>query len=183
VTSTTTLTCASRVLTGAEGRFWTVENTDGVHDMLANTGDYANIVNLIREGMANAHGIVNCEKPIVSAINGEAMGSSPAVGLLADISVASTPARLIDGHLLQGIAAGDHSVMIWPLLCGLANVHSYRAARAARRESRARDGRGATLVGSRTGGRRPVGHDPGRLLTKSDGLPPTITKVARRRAP
>jgi enoyl-CoA hydratase len=45
--------------------------------------------------------------------------------LLADISVASTDARLIDGHLLQGIAAGDHSVMIWPLLCGLAKAKLY----------------------------------------------------------
>lgn len=47
------------------------------------------------------------------------------VALLADISVASTDARLIDGHLLQGIAAGDHSVMIWPLLCGLAKAKLY----------------------------------------------------------
>ncbi|HEY0815354.1 MAG TPA: enoyl-CoA hydratase/isomerase family protein [Pseudonocardia sp.] len=113
------------VLTGTGDRFWTVEDTAGVHDMLANTGDYANIVNLIREGMVNAQGIVNCDKPIVSAINGEAMGSGLAVGLLADISVASRQARLIDGHLLQGIAAGDHSVMIWPLLCGLAKAKLY----------------------------------------------------------
>jgi enoyl-CoA hydratase len=77
--------------------------------MLQNPGNYGSIVNLIREGLVNAHGIVNCDKPIVSAINGEAMGSGLAVGLLADISVASTNARLVDGHLLQGIAAGDHS--------------------------------------------------------------------------
>jgi len=53
------------------------------------------------------------------------MGSGLATSLLADISVASTDARLIYGYLLQGIAAGDHSVMIWPLLCGLAKAKPY----------------------------------------------------------
>ena len=113
------------VITGKGERFWTVEGTDGIDEMLANPGNYDNTVNLIREGLVNAHGIVNCDKPIVSAINGEAMGSGLAVALLADISVASNDARLIDGHLLQGIAAGDHSVMIWPLLCGLAKAKLY----------------------------------------------------------
>ena len=113
------------VITGRDDRVWTVEGNDGLAEMLENTGDYGNIVNLIREALINVHGIVNCDKPIVSAINGEAMGSGLAVGLLADISVASTEARLIDGHLLQGIAAGDHSVMIWPLLCGLAKAKLY----------------------------------------------------------
>ncbi|WP_216893198.1 enoyl-CoA hydratase/isomerase family protein [Nocardia alni] len=113
------------VITGQGDKFWTVEGTDGIDEMLENPGDYDNTVNLIREGLLNAHGIVNCDKPIVSAINGEAMGSGLATGLLADISVASTQARLIDGHLLQGIAAGDHSVLIWPLLCGLAKAKLY----------------------------------------------------------
>ncbi|SMD27414.1 enoyl-CoA hydratase/isomerase family protein [Kibdelosporangium aridum] len=113
------------VITGSGERFWTVEGTDGIDEMLANPGNYDNTVSLIREGLINAYGIVNCDKPIVSAINGAAMGSGLATALLADISVASTNARLIDGHLLQGIAAGDHSVMIWPLLCGLAKAKLY----------------------------------------------------------
>jgi len=113
------------VITGKGERFWTVEGSDGIDEILANPGNYDNTVNLIREGLANAHGIVNCDKPIISAINGEAMGSGLVVALLADVSVASTDARLIDGHLLQGIAAGDHSVMIWPLLCGMAKAKLY----------------------------------------------------------
>ncbi|WP_328604322.1 enoyl-CoA hydratase/isomerase family protein [Amycolatopsis sp. NBC_00345] len=113
------------VITGRGDKFWTVEGTDGIDEMLANPGNYDNTVNLIREGLTNAHGIVDCDKPIVSAINGEAMGSGLATALLADISVASTEARLIDGHLRQGIAAGDHSVLIWPLLCGLAKAKLY----------------------------------------------------------
>lgn len=113
------------VITGTEDRFWTVESSDGLDEMLTNTGNYDLTVNLIREGMTNVHSIVNCDKPIVAAINGEAYGSGLATALLGDISIAATDARLIDGHLLGGIAAGDHSVMIWPLLCGLAKAKLY----------------------------------------------------------
>ena len=113
------------IITGRGEQFWTVEGRDGIQEMLDNPGNYDSVVNLIREGLVNAHGIVNCDKPIISAINGEAMGSGLATALLADISVASTEARLIDGHILQGIAAGDHSVMIWPLLCGMAKAKYY----------------------------------------------------------
>lgn len=46
------------VITGRGERFWTVEGTDGIDEMLANPGNY------------DAHGIVNCDKPIVSATTG-----------------------------------------------------------------------------------------------------------------
>ena len=45
-----------------------------------------------------------------------------AVGLLADISIVAKDARLIDGHVRIGLAAGDHAVLVWPLLCGLAKA-------------------------------------------------------------
>ena len=113
------------VITGVEDRFWTVESSEGLDEMLDNTGDYDLTVNLMREGLVNVHSIVNCDKPIVSAINGEAYGSGLATALLADVSIAALDARLIDGHLLGGIVAGDHAVMIWPLLCGLAKAKLY----------------------------------------------------------
>jgi enoyl-CoA hydratase len=94
------------LITGTGEHFWTVEGTEGIEEMLQNPGDYNNVIHLIREGLVNANGIVNCDKPIVSAINGEAMGSGLAMALLAAISVASTDARLIDGHLLQGSPRG-----------------------------------------------------------------------------
>jgi enoyl-CoA hydratase len=50
------------------------------------------------------------------------VGAGLAVALLADVSVAADNARILDGHTKLGVAAGDHSVMIWPLLCGLAKA-------------------------------------------------------------
>jgi enoyl-CoA hydratase len=69
--------------------------------------------------------MINCSKPIVSAIRGPAVGAGLAVGLLADISIASKTAKLIDGHTKLGVAAGDHAAIIWPLLCGMAKAKYY----------------------------------------------------------
>jgi enoyl-CoA hydratase len=68
------------------------------------------------------YNIINCSKPIVSAINGAAVGAGLVVAILADISIAAKSARLIDGHTKLGVAAGDHAVIIWPLLCGMAKA-------------------------------------------------------------
>jgi len=66
--------------------------------------------------------IVSCPKPIVSAMTGPAVGAGLAVGLLADVSIATPSARIVDGHTRLGVAAGDHAVLVWPLLCGLAKA-------------------------------------------------------------
>jgi enoyl-CoA hydratase len=71
------------------------------------------------------YNMINIRKPVVSAINGVAVGAGLAVGLLADISIAADGARLIDGHTKLGVVAGDHAALIWPLLCGLARSKYY----------------------------------------------------------
>ena len=68
------------------------------------------------------YNIVSCPKPIVSAMTGPAVGAGLAVGLLADVSIATPSARIVDGHTRLGVAAGDHAVLVWPLLCGLAKA-------------------------------------------------------------
>jgi enoyl-CoA hydratase len=69
--------------------------------------------------------MINMDKPVLSAINGVAVGAGLAVALLADISIMSETARLTDGHLRLGVAAGDHAMIIWPLLCGMAKAKYY----------------------------------------------------------
>lgn len=76
----------------------------------------------MREAQRLVYNMINCAKPIVSAMQGSAIGGGLAVGLLADISIAAKDARLLDGHVRIGLAAGDHAVLIWPLLCGLAKA-------------------------------------------------------------
>ncbi len=71
------------------------------------------------------YGMINCPKPIVSGIRGWAVGAGIVCGLLADISVAANDAKLRDGHTKIGIAAGDHAMIVWPLLVGLAKAKYY----------------------------------------------------------
>jgi enoyl-CoA hydratase len=71
------------------------------------------------------YNVINCTKPIVSAIEGPAVGAGLAAAMMADISVAGRTARIIDGHTRLGVAAGDHSAIIWPLLCGMAKAKYY----------------------------------------------------------
>jgi enoyl-CoA hydratase len=83
------------------------------------------IVALMKEARELVYSMVDCDKVIVSAINGPAVGAGLAVALMADISVIAEDARLTDGHLRLGVAAGDHAAMVWPLLCGMAKAKYY----------------------------------------------------------
>lgn len=68
------------------------------------------------------YNMINSSKPIVSAIRGPAAGAGLAVALLADVSIASKTAKIVDGHTRLGVAAGDHAAIVWPLLCGMAKA-------------------------------------------------------------
>ena len=71
------------------------------------------------------YNVINCDKPIVSAMHGPAVGAGLVAGLLADISIAAKTARIVDGHTRLGVAAGDHAAIVWPLLCGMAKAKYY----------------------------------------------------------
>ncbi|HUY84617.1 MAG TPA: enoyl-CoA hydratase-related protein, partial [Steroidobacteraceae bacterium] len=79
----------------------------------------ATLLRVWKEASDLVYNIVNCSKPIVSAIRGSAVGAGLAVALLADVSIAGRSAKIMDGHTRLGVAAGDHAALIWPLLCGL----------------------------------------------------------------
>ena len=80
---------------------------------------------VMREARDLVQGMIDCELPIISAINGAAVGAGAAVALLADVSIAGHRAKIIDGHTKLGVAAGDHAAVIWPLLCGMAKAKYY----------------------------------------------------------
>jgi enoyl-CoA hydratase len=88
-------------------------------------GNYDLVTSMLKEMSDLVYNMANCEKPIVSAINGVAVGAGLVVALLADISICARDARLGDGHVRLGVAAGDHAAIIWPLLCGLAKAKYY----------------------------------------------------------
>jgi enoyl-CoA hydratase len=87
--------------------------------------DHANRLRVLREARDLVFNVINCSKPIVSAMHGAAVGAGLVAGLLADVSVVSRTARIIDGHTRLGVAAGDHPAICWPLLCGMAKAKYY----------------------------------------------------------
>lgn len=87
--------------------------------------NYEEILRILDEARDLVYNLLRCSKPVVSAINGSAVGAGLVVALLADISIAAESARLADGHVRMGVAAGDHAAIIWPLLVGMARSKYY----------------------------------------------------------
>ena len=107
------------IVRGADGAFSAGGDLDLVDEMAR---DYETRRRVFHEARDLVYNIVNCPTPIVSAMTGPAVGAGLAVGLLADISIATPNARIIDGHTRLGVAAGDHAAIVWPLLCGMAKA-------------------------------------------------------------
>ena len=107
------------IITGEGGAFSAGGDLGMILDM---ADDFTTRIRVMREARDIVYNIANCSKPVVSAIRGPAVGAGLVVGLLADVSIASRTARLIDGHTKLGVAAGDHAAIVWPILCGLAKA-------------------------------------------------------------
>jgi len=110
------------VLTGAGKAFSAGGSFALIEEM---THDYADRTRVMREARDLVLNVINCSKPIVSALHGPAVGAGLVAALLADVSVAGRSARIIDGHTRLGVAAGDHAAICWPLLVGMAKAKYY----------------------------------------------------------
>jgi enoyl-CoA hydratase/carnithine racemase len=110
------------LLTGAGKAF----SAGGSFELIDQTvNDYAARTRVMREARDLVFNVINCSKPVVSAIHGPAVGAGLVAGLLADVSIVGRTARIIDGHTRLGVAAGDHAAICWPLLCGMAKAKYY----------------------------------------------------------
>ncbi|MFV0259254.1 MAG: enoyl-CoA hydratase/isomerase family protein [Acidimicrobiales bacterium] len=110
------------VIHGAGGAYSAGGDLDMIRDIVA---DPAARAATFREARDLVYNMINCSKPIVSGIEKVAVGAGLASALLADVSVCARSARIVDGHTKLGVAAGDHAVIIWPLLCGMAKAKYY----------------------------------------------------------
>lgn len=108
------------VLLRGEGRAFSAGGDYGmIESIMSEPSTHRRVLKEARELVRN---IIECSKPIVSAINGPAVGAGLAAALMADIPVAGRSANIIDGHTTIGVTAGDHAVVIWPLLMGMAKA-------------------------------------------------------------
>ena len=84
------------------------------------------VVEQWRDANAVVEKILASVKPIVSAINGVAVGRRPGRGP-AGRREHHRPSRPACPTAMPGlgVAAGDHAALIWPLLCGMAKAKYY----------------------------------------------------------
>jgi enoyl-CoA hydratase/carnithine racemase len=70
--------------------------------------------------------LLELDKPIVCAINGDAIGLAATIALLCDVTVAAHDARIGDTHVSRvGLVAGDGGAVIWPLLVGISKAKEF----------------------------------------------------------
>jgi enoyl-CoA hydratase len=81
--------------------------------------------NMMLEASRIVDNLLDCRKPIVSAVNGYAMGLGATVALLCDVVVAGRSAVFADTHVKLGIGAGDGGQVIWPFLIGINRAKYY----------------------------------------------------------
>lgn len=111
------------VITGAGDKAFSAGgDLDWVSGMI---GKPREVRKAMKEAADIVYNMINCEKIVISAINGIAVGAGLAVAMLADISIMAENARITDGHVKLGVAAGDHAAIVWPLLCGMAKAKYY----------------------------------------------------------
>jgi enoyl-CoA hydratase len=110
------------IITGAGRAFSAGGDLALVEEMAGNAEAAARTM---REASDLVYNLINLDKPVISAINGTAVGAGLVVALLSDISIIAETARLTDGHTRLGVVAGDHAAIIWPLLCGMAKAKYY----------------------------------------------------------
>ncbi len=70
-------------------------------------------------------GMVGCRVPIVTAVNGPAVGLGCSLVALSDIVFMAQSAHLADPHVMIGLVAADGGPVTWPLLTSLQLAKEY----------------------------------------------------------
>lgn len=110
---------ASVVLTGAGGHFCSGADLNG-------GGEQGEMPFLVRDALQGAHRwhgeLMDLEKPVISAVDGYAVGAGLSLALAADFIVASDKARLVSNFARIGFAPDLGLMYILPRLVGLARA-------------------------------------------------------------
>ena len=111
------------ILTGAGQAFSAGGDVNWMADMAAGRrGPFVDEVRVMRRII---HGLLDCPKPVIAKVNGDAMGFGASIALLCDIIIAAETARFADPHVKLGLVAGDGGAIIWPQLIGFAKAKHY----------------------------------------------------------
>ena len=79
----------------------------------------------IREAKRVVFSLLDCDKPIIAKVNGDAIGLGTTIALYCDVVFAADEARFADPHNNIGLTVGDGGQIIWPHLIGYARAKHY----------------------------------------------------------
>ncbi|BCP07993.1 enoyl-CoA hydratase [Mycobacterium paraintracellulare] len=109
--------------------------TTGVGKAFSAGGDMVMFGRLIENAEARAEQVtdartvftevINFGKPLVSAVNGPAVGLGCSIALLSDLLVMGQRSYLADPHVAVGLTAGDGGAAMLPLLVGMMKAKEY----------------------------------------------------------
>jgi len=105
------------VLTGAGDVFCAGGDTK-------NYGGHSSTLDSMRNRDLN-WSMVQCEAPIIAAVNGAARGLGASIALTCDICYMADTASIGDVHTQWGLPAGDGGQVMWPLLVGPNRAKEY----------------------------------------------------------
>lgn len=98
-------------------------------------GDFSYLDELVRDpalrklslthGKMIVTGMVGCRIPIITAVNGPAVGLGCSLVALSDVAYMAQSAHLADPHVLIGLVAADGGPITWPLITSLMLAKEY----------------------------------------------------------
>jgi enoyl-CoA hydratase len=110
------------VLTGAGSAFSAGGDLEYLEECRNNPAMFYEV---LREARTIIMSLLDCDKPIVCRMNGDAVGLGATLALFCDIIIAADNARIGDPHVRVGYVAGDGGAVIWPQLVGYARAKQY----------------------------------------------------------
>ena len=110
------------VLTGTDRAFCAGGDVDWFQEMIDTPDKFSSIG---ADAKAIVMGLLELDKPIISAVNGPAAGLGASIALLCDVVMISEAAKIGDPHVAMGLVAGDGGALIWPQLIGFNRAKEY----------------------------------------------------------
>ena len=113
------------VITGAGRGFCAGGDFKQMQENNAGAGYDDGFSALFVDAVAIARNILAVRRPIVAAVNGDAIGLGATIALFSDIVYMADGARIGDPHAQAGLVAADGGVVLWPLLLGINRAKEY----------------------------------------------------------
>jgi enoyl-CoA hydratase len=79
----------------------------------------------VREAKRIVASLLECDKPIIAKVNGDAIGLGSTVAVFCDVIFAADHARFGDPHNNVALISGDGGQIMWPMLIGYARAKHY----------------------------------------------------------